>query len=149
MGTCNPTDFEFVPVAGMPRSNVLDHVTLRWLGLHGGNCFSLPPEWVTLNLDPLILEETQRRAKSTVNSWITYRVKCRQQICLMHWQSGMKVPPLHHPVWTPIKELEVCEQKLIVNPATGYIQINVGHHTKYTPSSGLSSKKETSNVALS
>jgi hypothetical protein len=77
--TCNPSGFEYVPIARMPSSTVPDHLvqikairadiastekkeTTRWLGLQGGKYVSLPTEWVILNFDNSILEEAKRRA---------------------------------------------------------------------------------------
>jgi hypothetical protein len=79
---CNPANFEYVPVARMPRVDVPAHhmqikairaqikrdkqknVTVRWLGLQGGKYVSLPPDWVTDNFDPIVLDEAQRRAQN-------------------------------------------------------------------------------------
>ncbi len=78
--TCNPSGFEYVPIARMPSSTVPDHLvqikalradiaftgkkeTTRWLGLQGGKYVSLPTEWVILNFDTSILEEATRRAR--------------------------------------------------------------------------------------
>jgi hypothetical protein len=79
---CNPPEFEYVPVARMPRADVPAHhmqikairaqintdkkkqVTVRWLGLQGGKYVSLPPDWVTANFDPTILDEAQKRAQN-------------------------------------------------------------------------------------
>jgi hypothetical protein len=76
--TCNPSGFEYVPIARMPSSTVPDHLvqikalradiaftgkteTTHWLGLQGGKYVSLPSEWVILNFDTSILEEAKRR----------------------------------------------------------------------------------------
>ncbi len=40
------------------------NVTVRWLGLQGGKYVSLPPDWVTDNFDPIVLDEAQRRAQN-------------------------------------------------------------------------------------
>jgi hypothetical protein len=71
---CDPLDFEYVPVARMPRLDVPEHhmqikaihaqikwdkqqnVTIYWLGLQGGKGVLLPPEWVALNFDLLNLD---------------------------------------------------------------------------------------------
>jgi hypothetical protein len=72
--SCNPSGFEYVPVARMPMRNVPDHhiqikgiraetkkgVT-RWLGLQGGKYVSLPTDWVELNFDEFVLEEAKLR----------------------------------------------------------------------------------------
>jgi hypothetical protein len=77
--TCNPSGFEYVPIARMPSSTVPDHLvqikalraeivsegeksTTRWLGLQGGKYISLPTEWVILNFNNLTLDEDKRRA---------------------------------------------------------------------------------------
>jgi hypothetical protein len=77
---CNPSGFEYVPIARMPSSTVPDHLvqikalradiaftgkkeSIRWLGLQGGKYVSLPTEWVILNFDTSILEEATRRAR--------------------------------------------------------------------------------------
>jgi hypothetical protein len=97
--TCNPSGFEYVPIARMPSSAVPDQLvqikalradialtgkkeTTRWLGLQGGKYVSLPTEWVILNFDNSILEEAKRRAmivtkggkKSSSNKFVTLPV---------------------------------------------------------------------------
>jgi hypothetical protein len=72
--TCNPSGFEYVPIARMPSSTVPDNLvqikalradfaltgkkeSTRWLGLQGGKYVSLPTEWVILNFDTSILDK--------------------------------------------------------------------------------------------
>jgi hypothetical protein len=88
--TCNPSGFEYVPIARMPSSIVPEHLvqikalradivskgekeTTRWMGLQGGKYVSLPTEWVILNFDNSILH------------------------CTMRWDLGG--PPMHHPTY--------------------------------------------------
>jgi hypothetical protein len=80
MATCNPSGFEYVPLARMPSSTVPDHLvqikalradiafmgkkeSTHWLGLQGGKYVSLPTEWVILNFDTCVLDEATRRAR--------------------------------------------------------------------------------------
>jgi hypothetical protein len=81
--TCNPSGFEYVPIARMPSSTVPDDLvkikalradlaftgkkeTTRWLGLEGRKYVSLPAEWVILNFDTSVLEEATRRARMVI-----------------------------------------------------------------------------------
>jgi hypothetical protein len=95
MTTCNPSDFEFMPIARMPSSTVPDHLvqikalradivstgkkeTTRWLNLQGRNYVYLPTEWVILNFDNSILEEANRRAMIATKGG---KKKPSRQIC--------------------------------------------------------------------
>ncbi len=82
--SCNPSGFEYVPVARLPtikvpsihmqitaiRADLLQakkgEPLLRWLGLQDGKYVSLPIEWVEANFDAELLEEALRRSKSAL-----------------------------------------------------------------------------------
>jgi hypothetical protein len=42
------------------KSDKKKNVTICWMGLQGGKYVSLPPDWVTANFDPIVLDKMKK-----------------------------------------------------------------------------------------